>query len=106
MLAISESSLEFSAAILVSYMRVKQKLSFETMKQIRGNSYHIRRTSNEVQNSFQVEVSGTALILRKNLIIGYRKKIMPLLSFLMPENKKDCKIKRTPRHHVSQVTLN
>ena len=88
MLAISESSLEFSAAILVSYMRVKQKLSFETMKQIRGNSYHIRRTSNEVQNSFQVEVNGTALILRINLIIGYRKKLCRIFPFYCQKIKK------------------
>ena len=34
------------------------------------------------------------------------KKIMPHLTFLLPENKKDCKIKRIPRHYVSELTQN
>ena len=68
--------------------------------------YHIRKQQNWVQNFFQVEVNGTASILRKNLIIGYRKKIMPHLPFLLSENKKDCKIKRILPQQFSRLTLN
>ena len=40
------------------------------------------------RNLFEVKVNGTALILRVDLMIGYRKKIMPHFPFLLPENKK------------------
>ena len=45
------------------------------------------------------------MILWINCMIGYRKKIMPHLPFLLPENKKDCKIKHIPRNNFSQWTL-
>ena len=67
--------------------------------------FDIRKTPNGVQNLFQIVVKGAEVLLWIHEIIVYRKKIMPHPLFLLPENKKHCKIKRILHHYFSQLTL-